>query len=417
MTTALAVSGLPSDRFCFEGFAPRKHRPRGDVADRAGRRARGRACSSSRRGGWPTCLHDAVEALGAGAPRRRLPRADQDPRGDQARHACRTRRVGGRRRARRDHRRAGRRGAAGRPGRRWWPRSNELVDDGARVKDACAAGDRRESGRAVAARALRCGSALARLTRRHHGTARVGAGARRSSTPADCWDLTVAEIHRAAPDLARASRSICPGDATSPAICCTACIDEWVDSVRRRHRAMPGLDDLVIVGHSLAGLTVPGVVTKLGSSRVREMVAGRRVRAAAGHLGRRHIARAGGSVRPPQSDTPECRARCRTRWREFVFCNGMTRPQRRFSLRPVLRRVAVDHLRQRRPLPTARRRAAHLDPHPARPRPFGGIAAQIHRRRWAACRPCYRWTPATTLMVSEPELLATILVERCRRYA
>ena len=28
MTTALAVSGLPSDRFCFEGFAPRKRSAR-----------------------------------------------------------------------------------------------------------------------------------------------------------------------------------------------------------------------------------------------------------------------------------------------------------------------------------------------------------------------------------------------------
>ena len=33
-----------------------------------------------------------------------------------------------------------------------------------------------------------------------------------------------------------------------------------------------GFDDVVIVGHSLAELTVPGVVTKLGASRVREMV-------------------------------------------------------------------------------------------------------------------------------------------------
>ena len=30
VTTALAVSGLPSDRFCFEGFAPRKHSARID---------------------------------------------------------------------------------------------------------------------------------------------------------------------------------------------------------------------------------------------------------------------------------------------------------------------------------------------------------------------------------------------------
>ena len=28
MTTALAVSGLPTDRFCFEGFAPRKRSAR-----------------------------------------------------------------------------------------------------------------------------------------------------------------------------------------------------------------------------------------------------------------------------------------------------------------------------------------------------------------------------------------------------
>src|SRR6201999_1666661 len=28
VTTALAVSGLPADRFCFEGFAPRKHSAR-----------------------------------------------------------------------------------------------------------------------------------------------------------------------------------------------------------------------------------------------------------------------------------------------------------------------------------------------------------------------------------------------------
>ena len=53
VTTALAVSGLPVDRFCFEGFLPRK----------AGeRRARlrpwptsgGRWSSSSHRTGWPT---------------------------------------------------------------------------------------------------------------------------------------------------------------------------------------------------------------------------------------------------------------------------------------------------------------------------------------------------------------------------
>ena len=64
VTTALAVSGLPSERFCFEGFAPRKH---------AARRAwlktlatEPRTCvffESPRR--LADTLKDAVEALGA----------------------------------------------------------------------------------------------------------------------------------------------------------------------------------------------------------------------------------------------------------------------------------------------------------------------------------------------------------------
>ena len=53
VTTALAVSGLPADRFCFEGFAPRKH-----AARRAGwppwPPSSARACSSSRRAGSRT---------------------------------------------------------------------------------------------------------------------------------------------------------------------------------------------------------------------------------------------------------------------------------------------------------------------------------------------------------------------------
>jgi 16S rRNA (cytidine1402-2'-O)-methyltransferase len=63
VTTALAVSGLPSDRFCFEGFAPRRHAARmvwlATLADEP------RTCvffESPRR--LPDCLRDAVECLG-----------------------------------------------------------------------------------------------------------------------------------------------------------------------------------------------------------------------------------------------------------------------------------------------------------------------------------------------------------------
>lgn len=64
VTTALAVSGLPSDRFCFEGFPPRKHAARTAwLTTLAGER---RTCvffESPRR--LADTLADAVEALGA----------------------------------------------------------------------------------------------------------------------------------------------------------------------------------------------------------------------------------------------------------------------------------------------------------------------------------------------------------------
>jgi 16S rRNA (cytidine1402-2'-O)-methyltransferase len=63
VTTALAVSGLPSERFCFEGFAPRKKVARRTwLAALADER---RTCvffESPRR--LPACLRDAVEQLG-----------------------------------------------------------------------------------------------------------------------------------------------------------------------------------------------------------------------------------------------------------------------------------------------------------------------------------------------------------------
>jgi 16S rRNA (cytidine1402-2'-O)-methyltransferase len=63
VTTALAVSGLPTERFCFEGFAPRKHAAR--VAWLKTLAAERRTCvffESPRR--LADCLRDAVDALG-----------------------------------------------------------------------------------------------------------------------------------------------------------------------------------------------------------------------------------------------------------------------------------------------------------------------------------------------------------------
>lgn len=63
VTTALAVSGLPSDRFCFEGFAPRKQAAR--LSWLATLAVEQRTCvffESPRR--LAECLRDAVDALG-----------------------------------------------------------------------------------------------------------------------------------------------------------------------------------------------------------------------------------------------------------------------------------------------------------------------------------------------------------------
>lgn len=57
VTTALALSGLPCDRFCFEGFLPRTLAPDGPGCARSPPRS-ARWCSSRRRTGspgrWPT---------------------------------------------------------------------------------------------------------------------------------------------------------------------------------------------------------------------------------------------------------------------------------------------------------------------------------------------------------------------------
>ena len=63
VTTALAVSGLPSDKFCFEGFAPRKQSARKDWLASLGAERRTTVFFESPRR-LPACLRDAVQELG-----------------------------------------------------------------------------------------------------------------------------------------------------------------------------------------------------------------------------------------------------------------------------------------------------------------------------------------------------------------
>src|ERR1700755_359861 len=87
---------------------------------------------------------------------------------------------------------------------------------------------------------------------------------------ADCWDLTVGEIHLLAPEVTVLAVDL-PGRGGKPGDLSRVTIEDCVESVISDVEDA-GLDKIVICGHSLGGVTVPGVVAKLGMPRVSEMV-------------------------------------------------------------------------------------------------------------------------------------------------
>lgn len=87
---------------------------------------------------------------------------------------------------------------------------------------------------------------------------------------ADSWELTVEEIHRLAPELTVLALDM-PGRRNKPGDLREMTIADYVDSLVGDIETA-GLEDIVIVGHSMGGMTLPGVVIKLGAARVREMI-------------------------------------------------------------------------------------------------------------------------------------------------
>ncbi|MDT5186470.1 MAG: hypothetical protein QOJ20_91 [Mycobacterium sp.] len=228
----------------------------------------------------------------------------------------------------------------------------------------------------------------------------------------DCWDLTVDEIYRLAPELTVLAVDL-PGRRNKPGDLWTLNIADWVNSVVADIEDAQ-LNDVVIVGHSMAGLTVPGVVAKLGAPRVRELIlaaacippeGAAMVDALSGPLalGARWSAKKGAPYEwPPLVPS-------------FVFLNGVPRARRRFMARrlyPESSRITVEKV-SRRGLPhdvprtwilTLRDRTHSEKEQRESIEALGGVQTVI---------------PLDTchgLMVSEPERLAEILVERCRRY-
>ncbi len=200
-----------------------------------------------------------------------------------------------------------------------------------------------------------------------------------------------------------------PGDLTTVSI--ADCVRSAVAQIENA-----GLHEVIVVGHSLAGLTVPGMVTALGSPRVREMILAAACLPAQGRaivdtlVGPLawYVRRAVRLRRPP-SVTPDLLSR-------LIFCNGMTLAQRRFTLSRMHAEAAtlITEPVDRSDLPDAVPRTwiLTLRDH--------ALFRRTQLRSIDALGGVQTLIPIDTchdLMISEPALLAELLLERCRLYS
>jgi pimeloyl-ACP methyl ester carboxylesterase len=143
---------------------------------------------------------------------------------------------------------------------------------------------------------------------------------------AACWTPTLDELERQAPGVPRLAvdlpgRGTTPGDLRSVTI--EGCVASVVEQIDRA-----GLDEVVVVAHSLGGLIAPGVVARLGVDRVARLVL---LAAVIPPEGRSNLALIPQPTRWMiakllRRDVPR-RPPPRTIARAF-FCNGMSRDQR-----------------------------------------------------------------------------------------
>ena len=229
---------------------------------------------------------------------------------------------------------------------------------------------------------------------------------------ADSWELTVEEIRQLAPDLTVLALDM-PGRQTKPGDLREMTIADYVDSLVGDIESA-GLGDIVVVGHSMGGMMLPGVVTKLGAARVREMIFAAAFLPPEGTsivdgspwvIARVARHRAKKNVPGP---TPKWMAR-------FVFMNGVPSERRRFmtgklyaeSLRILTEKVS------RRGMPDDIPRTWILT------RRDRALAPKVQRKYIGALggvRTLIEIDTCHMVMVSEPERLAGVLVERCRLY-
>jgi pimeloyl-ACP methyl ester carboxylesterase len=227
---------------------------------------------------------------------------------------------------------------------------------------------------------------------------------------ADSWELTVEEIHRLAPELTVLAPDM-PGRRNKPGDLREMTIGDCVESLVGDIESA-GVEDIVIVAHSMGGLPLPGVVTKLGAARVREMIFAAAFLPPEGSsiadslpwflagIARRFVQ--GGVPR----ETPRLLAR-------FGYLNGVPSHRRRFmagklypeSLRILTEKVSWRGMTDDIPrtwLLTLRDRALAPKAQRKYMEAIGGVQTLIE------------FNTCHCLMVSEPERLAETLIERCR---
>jgi pimeloyl-ACP methyl ester carboxylesterase len=229
---------------------------------------------------------------------------------------------------------------------------------------------------------------------------------------ARCWAPTVHELGRLAPELPVLAvdlpgRGATAGDLASLTI--AQCVSSVLEQIDRA-----ALDQVVVVGHSLAGLTAPAVVEALGTARVARLVLLAAVIPREGTSSLESIPppvrwligralRPGRPVGPPKPSLAS-----------LFFCNGML---------PEQRQAVLEQLCPEAPGPFRERvRRAGLPAYVRR-------TWLLTRRDWA--NPARRQRVAIAnlggvdevveldachdAMVSEPRLLASLLAERCAR--
>ncbi|BAH55388.1 alpha/beta fold hydrolase [Rhodococcus opacus] len=225
----------------------------------------------------------------------------------------------------------------------------------------------------------------------------------------ECWDPTVTALRELRPDVTVLAVDL-PGRGSKPAALSEVGIAECVRSVVADIDAA-GLSAVVLIAHSMGGVTMPGVAAALGKERVRRMVF---VAAAAPPNGMSILDDLMGELQEDVRERVDAPAESPPFPRETVeslFCNGMTEAQTDFVVRcmcpesnllatqkvdrsdmpPSIPRTWVLTLQDQAVSPDQQRQ--HVDN-------LGGVDEIVE------IDTCH------DVMVSEPEILAKILIDR-----